>query len=310
LNGNFSTILEDRELHILGNSAAVPTRDRSPTAQLIELGKYRFLIDCGEGTQYQLIKLGLKFSRIQAIFISHLHGDHFLGLFGLLNTMSLGGRIIPLRIFSPPGLKDLFDNHSSITGSVPDYQIEWQELTKDSEVLVDEKDLLVSARLAEHRVPCYSFRFDHGNRLRKLNIDKCNEQGIPVDWYERLKLGEDYRAGKKSIPNEDLTTAPKPTIAYTFITDSLYSEKLISFAKDSNWLYHEATFLNEEADKAHQTFHSTAAEAGQFASLAGVKNLILGHFSSRYMFLNDHKTEAEKYFKPVFIGRESEKFIL
>jgi ribonuclease Z len=146
--------------------------------------------------------------------------------------------------------------------------------------------------------------------LRKLNIDKCNEQGIPVDWYERLKLGEDYRAGKKSIPNEDLTTAPKPTIAYTFITDSLYSEKLISFAKDSNWLYHEATFLNEEADKAHQTFHSTAAEAGQFASLAGVKNLILGHFSSRYMFLNDHKTEAEKYFKPVFIGRESEKFIL
>lgn len=290
------------ELLILGSSAATPTVNRNPTAQLLNIAERFFLIDCGEGTQMQLRKYKVRFQSINHIFISHLHGDHFYGLPGFLASMHLLGRKTELIVYGPKELEELINmihKHSDTYLSYPVKFIHTQHLTKQL-IFEDDKVEVYSLPL-KHRIAATGFLFKEKSLSR--NIDKFKLEKLNVSFAEihKLKQGLDAIDNKGNIiKNRELTLDPPKQRSYAFCSDTKFFEELAQDIKSVDLLYHESTFLEDKKDRAKQTFHSTAKQAAQMAVLANAQQLILGHFSARYSNLEEFLDEA----KPIFANTE------
>ncbi|MDF2448460.1 MAG: ribonuclease [Bacteroidota bacterium] len=290
------------ELLILGSSAATPTSNRNPTAQLLNIAERFFLIDCGEGTQMQLRKYKARFQSVNHIFISHLHGDHFLGLPGLIASMHLLGRKNELTVYGPAELEDiigLIHKHSETQLGYPLKFVQTQHSTKQL-IWQDEKVEVYSIPL-KHRIKTTGFLFREKPFPR--NIDKYKLEKYDVSFAEIHKLKQGFDAVDNSgniIKNEMLTLDPVKGRSYAFCSDTRYFEELSSDIEDVDLLYHESTFLENKKDRAKQTFHSTAKQAAEIAAKANVKQLLLGHFSARYGNLDEFLDEA----RPVFPNTE------
>lgn len=298
------------EVGILGSSSATPIYQRHPTAQVINFHERFFLIDCGEGTLIQMNRYKIKFHRINHIFISHLHGDHYLGLLGLISTMHLQGRVSTLHIHGPHDLKEIIDIQLKYSETTLRYPVEFHSIDpKNPSVLYDDEDVSISSIILSHRIPCTGFLFTEKPRQRKLKKDKLAQFNIPVTFYNELKAGKDYIDEEgKTVPNSALTIDPRKPRRYAFCSDTIFDERLISIVKGVDLLYHEATFLSDKADRAKETFHSTAAQAATIAKEAGVRRLIIGHFSARYKNLYPLLEEAKSVFPETTLAIEGDRF--
>lgn len=299
------------KLTILGCGSAAPSLLRANTAQILEIAGKMILIDCGEGTQWQLLKQKISAFKIDHIFISHLHGDHYLGLPGLLNTMALYGREKPLHIFGPKGLKKLLFYNFKQSEVYPSYTVVVTEInTKTARKVLEENELHVTAIPLEHRVPCYGYHFELKHQSYKINKLKCDEAGLGISAIKEFKKGMDYINDGVTYKQIDFTTDYRANLTYTFITDTLYMPHLASIFPNTNILYHESTYLNILLNKAIATFHSTAAQAAEMAKLCNADLLILGHFSSRYEVTNELLDEALPIFPSTELAEDGKVFTL
>ena len=298
------------EVTILGSSSATPVYNRNPTAQLLNCNEKFYLIDCGEGTQQQLIKFGLKASKIDFIFISHLHGDHYFGLIGLLSSMHLNGRIKPIHIFAPFALKEILDLQFKHSDTHLRYELIYHVTQADrSTVIFENSDLSIETIILNHRIPCTGFKFTEKKRLRKIVVEKLEAANVPIEYYPILKRGVDL-----TLPNGDVFLNADYTIdsaipkSYAYCSDTLMDERYFDSIKNCDTLYHEATFLHEMLDRANETHHTTALQAAEIAKKVGAKKLILGHFSSRYKTLGPILEEAKTVFENVELAVEGHTY--
>lgn len=298
------------KLTILGCYAATPRTITNPTSQVLEIKNRLFLIDCGEGTQVQLRKNKIKFSKINHIFISHLHGDHLYGLIGTISTFSLLGRTTDLHVYGPKGIKELILLQLKLTESWTTYTLFFHELeSKESEVVFEDKKVIVRTIPLKHRVYTNGYLFQEKPDERKLNIEAVQEYDIHVAYYQKIKNGGDIKLDNGTvIENEKLTFDPAPTKSYAFCSDTVYHEAIIPIIENVDALYHESTFLESESALAQKTLHSTAKEAARIALKANVKQLVLGHYSTRYDGLERFKQEAEEVFPNVFLADDGLSF--
>lgn len=300
------------KLTILGCYAATPRTLTNPTSQVLEIKNRLFLIDCGEGTQVQLRKNKIKFSKINHIFISHLHGDHLYGLIGTISTFSLLGRTTDLHIYGPKGIKELILLQLKLTESWTTYSLFFHELeSKESEVIFEDKKVIVKTIPLKHRVYTNGYHFQEKPDDRKLNVEAVQQYDIHVAYYQKIKNGGDITLDDGTVvENEKLTFDPPPSKSYAFCSDTVYNEEIIPIIENTDILYHESTFLESEARLAEKTLHSTAKEAARIALKANVKQLILGHYSTRYDGLEPFKKEAEEVFPNVLLADDGVSFEL
>ncbi|MEY2962972.1 MAG: hypothetical protein RL754_233 [Bacteroidota bacterium] len=294
------------ELTVLGAASATPTSNQYTTSQLLKMREHLFLIDCGEGTQKQLRKAKAKFSRINHIFISHLHGDHYFGLVGLLSSFHLLGRTAPLTVFGPEKLKEIILTQFRAAGTFTSYPIRFIATQADEpQVLVDEDTYRISSFPLEHRIPTTGFLFEEKALKRNLNKEVADQYGIPVCDYHWIKDGRDWTSETgEVVANSELTHDPERPLRYAFASDTRYSEKTAEYVRGVDLLYHESTFLEDRKSRAVQTMHSTAAEAAMVAKAAEALNLLLGHYSARYSSVEAFKAEAQMHFDSVLTARE------
>lgn len=292
------------KLTILGCHSASPHEHKNPTAQLLELKGHRFLIDCGEGTQVQLRKAKVSFVHIKHIFISHLHGDHFYGLPGLISSFRLLGREAPLHIYGPKGIKKAISLLLKLAHSIPNYPLFFHELEGDTSVCIFEDDEVhVRTIPLEHRVYTNGFLFTEKKGLRRIHVEAASAVGIDKSQFRLLQLGHDVQNDKEEwIKNNTLTFDPHPPKSYAYCSDTAFLRSIIPIIKGVNWLYHEATFLEQHASLAEKTQHSTAQQAATIARDAQVGKLILGHYSSRYKDLTLFEKEAKEIFPNVVLS--------
>ena len=300
------------EISILGSSSATPIYQRHPTAQVLNIHERLFLVDCGEGTLIQMNRYKIKFHRINHIFISHLHGDHYLGLMGLISTMHLQGRVAPLHIYGQPELKEIVEIQLRYSETMLRYPVHFHILdAKKSEVIYDDEDLQIKTIILNHRIPCTGFMFREKPRMRKLIKDRLDHYNVPVEIYQDLKNGMDYTdQSGNMISNSELTSDPRPARSYAFCSDTMYDESLIPVLNGIDLLYHEATFMNDKLTRAQETFHSTAEQAATMALKASVKRLIIGHFSARYKNLYPLLEEAKAVFPTATLALEGDRFTI
>ena len=298
------------KLTILGCYAATPRTLTNPTAQVLDIKNRLFLIDCGEGTQVQLRRHHIKFSKINHIFISHLHGDHCYGLIGLVSTFMLLGRTTDLHIYGPKGIKDLVLLQLKLSSAHTSYNLYFHELeSKKSEVVFEDAKVIVKTIPLKHRVYTNGYLFEEKIGDRKLNISAVLNNNIEKCYYQKIKNGSDITMENGDIiPNELLTFDAEPSKSYAFCSDTIYNESIVPIIKNVDVLYHESTFLESEAEKAKLTMHCTAKEAAKIANLANVKQLILGHYSTRYESITLFKQEAETVFSNVLLGDDGKVF--
>lgn len=286
-------------LTILGCHSATPRSMAHPSAQYLEINGEHLLIDCAEGTQMQLRKFGVKFSRIKHVFISHLHGDHFYGLIGLISTFSLLNRQNELHVYGPSGLKEIIQLQLKLSKSWIDYPLHFHELNSDSsELILDSEKIEVRTVPLRHRIYTNGFLFREKPALRKLNMEVISKHPeIDICDYQNLKDGRDFTDTHGTVlANSELTIDPPSPLSYAYCSDTTYSEAVATMVQNVDLLYHESTFLEQHVDLAETTRHSTAAQAAKIASMAGAKKLILGHFSSRYKDVNLFLQEAQQHF--------------
>lgn len=285
-------------LTILGCSSATPTSERNPTAQLLGHGEKLFLIDCGEGTQVSLRKMHIHFQRIRHIFISHLHGDHFYGLIGLVSSMHLLGRTKPLHVYGPPMLKEIIDLQLIASQTTLLYSLEFHPTQADRpEVIFEDELISISSFPMMHRIPTTGFLFEEKPLERKIRKDVIQLLQIPVHLIPKLRLGDDYIAPDGAVhPNEVITVDPPSPRTYAFCSDTAYFEDIIPVVKGANLLYHETTFMNDRIENATDKYHSTTGQAATIAAKAGVKKLLIGHYSARYDNLQPLLDEARAIF--------------
>ncbi len=299
------------KLHILGCHSATPRSTVFPSSQLLEINNELLLIDAGEGMQIQLRKYKHKFNKIQYIFISHLHGDHFFGLVGFLSSLRLIGRDKPIHIYAPVGLKAIIELQFKLTKTDINYPLFFHELSSpESELILETDQYTVKTIPLEHRIYTNGFLIQEKPALRKLNIDAVKQYPEIETWaYHNLKRGKDFtREDGSIISNEKLTLPPPPAKSYAYCSDTIYKPDIIPLIKDVDLLYHEATFLEKHKDLATKTKHSTAKQAAQIAKQAAVNFLVLGHFSSRYTSEYLFVKEASEVFGEVDIAREGKTF--
>ncbi|MCZ4243678.1 ribonuclease Z [Pedobacter punctiformis] len=298
------------EVTILGSSSATPVFNRNPSAQLLNCNEKYYLIDCGEGTQHQLIRFNIKAARIDYIFITHLHGDHYLGLVGLLSSLHLNGRTKPMQIFGPKALLEILEIQFKYSDTTLRYPIEFFAIDATASAQIFENsDLLVKTIILNHRIPCTGFIFEQKQRQRKLIKEKTDE--VPMAYYTALKKGLDV-----TLPNgevllsEEYTTPPEAPRSYAYCSDTLFDERYFSTITNCDTLYHEATFLHELLDRAKETHHTTALQAGEIATIVRAKKLLIGHFSSRYKTLQMLLEEAQSAFENTELAIEGRTFQL
>lgn len=296
-------------LTILGYNSAIPTVKSAPTAQFLEMEERCFLIDCGEGTQVQLRKAKAKFSKINHIFISHLHGDHVFGLPGLISSFRLLGRETPLHVYGPKGIKEMMETIFRITETHQGFEVVFHELSsKKSEKVFEDNRVEVFTIPLDHRIYCNGYLFKEKPKERHLNMQEISKYPeIEICDYHNLKRGKNIQLSDGYIlKNENLTKPAEPSVSYAFCSDTRYLESIIPIIKNVDVLYHEATFLHDLKKMADYTGHSTALEAAKIARKANVKKLILGHFSNRYHDLSVFLNEACEIFPETHLPKQLE----
>ena len=297
------------KLTILGCYAATPRTITNPTAQVLEIKNQMFLIDCGEGTQVQLRKHKIKFSRINHIFISHLHGDHFYGLVGLISTFMLLNRENDLHVYGPKGIKELILMQLRASGSYTGYQLFFHELEgTESEIIFEDEKVVVKTIPLKHRIYTNGYLFQEKNQQRKLNIEAVEKYKIDTCYYQKIKFGGAITG--TIISNKELTFDPDPEKSYAFCSDTVYNEDILPIINEVDALYHESTFLESEAHLAEKTMHTTAKQAASIAQKARVKTLIMGHYSTRYGNIELFKEEAQTIFNNVILGDDGKEIEL
>ncbi len=297
-------------LTILGCYAATPRTFTNPTAQLLDIKNRLFLIDCGEGTQVQLRKNKVKFSKINHIFISHLHGDHFFGLIGLISTFMLLGRNTDMYIHGPKGIKEIIKLQLRLSNSWPTFKLHFNELeAKESVVVYEDEKVVVKTIPLKHRIYTNGFLFEEKTEARKLNIEVVASYQIDKCYYQNIKNGRDVTLDDgRVIPNKELSLNPPVPLRYAFCSDTAYEEAIIPLIEGVDVLYHESTFLESEESLASKTMHSTAKQAATIALKAGVKQLILGHYSTRYDKIEIFKEEALTVFPNILLAEDGRNF--
>ena len=300
------------KITILGCYAATPRSFTNPTSQVLDMKNHLFLIDCGEGTQVQLRKNRIKFSRIKHIFISHLHGDHFYGLVGLVSTFRLLNRENELHIYGPKGIKAIITLQLKLANSWTNYPLIFHELTsREPQLLYEDTKVSVTTIPLKHRVYTNGFLFREKEGDRKLLINEALKYNIDVTLYRSLKKGKDVVSEDgKLIANKLVTADPPPPKSYAFCSDTVYDEEIVPIIKNVTALYHESTFLEGEVDLAFPTKHSTARQAATIAKLARVKKLILGHYSTRYEDIELFRSEAENIFPEIILADDGKEIIV
>ena len=281
---------------ILGNNSAIPAFDRHPTAQIVTMNEHLFLVDCGEGTQSQISKYKIRRSRISHVFISHLHGDHYFGLIGLLTSMGLLGRQQELNLYAPAPLKEIFDLQLKVADTVLPYPLHFHPLQQEG-IIVKEPRFEVSCFPTTHRIECWGFVFRQVKPSRRVNPAKALIHQVPSSFFDQLKWGEDYtdKDGNR-IANELVTDAAPAPLSYAYAADTGYDESIVEKVAGVDMLYHETTYLKDLEERANKRFHCTTVQAATIARLANVKKLIIGHFSSKYDRLDDFQLEASAVF--------------
>jgi metallo-beta-lactamase family protein len=300
------------EVTILGCHSATPRSNARPSAQLLEMRGHLFLIDCGEATQVALRNANAKFARIKHIFISHLHGDHFYGLFGLISTFQLLGREAEMHIYGSKGIKEAVLLILKLGGAYTPFPLYFHELSgKESELLYEDDKVLVRTIPLQHRVYTNGFFFQEKEGERRLNMDAMQQYPeIEVCDYQNIKNGKDVVLNSgEVIANELLTFPPQRPQSYAYCSDTLYFEGLAADIQGARVVYHESTFLKNNEELAAKTMHATAYQAGLTAKNAGAEALILGHYSSRYADVNLFKTEAQEVFPNVYLAEDGKKFV-
>ncbi|MEB3346602.1 ribonuclease Z [Aquimarina gracilis] len=298
------------KLTVLGCYSATPRTFTNPTSQVLEINNHIFLIDCGEGTQVELRRNKVKFSRIKHIFISHLHGDHFFGLVGLISTFRLLTRETPLHIYGPKGIKEVITLQLKLSNSWTNFPLHFHELTsKESKIVFEDEKVTVTTIPLQHRVYCNGFLFKEKPGDRKLLMSKVLNYDIDKAYYRSIKKGNDVTLDDGTvILNKELTEDPKPVKSYAFCSDTKYDEDKISIIKGATVLYHESTFLESHQYLCETTGHSSAKEAATIAKKAEVGTLVLGHYSTRYDNIELFREEAKTVFDNVEIADDGKVF--
>ncbi len=298
------------KLHILGCYAATPRTLTNPTSQVLEVKNHMFLIDCGEGTQVQLRKHKIKFSRINHIFISHLHGDHFFGLPGLVSTFRLLGREKELHIYGPKGIKEAITLLLKLGDSWTNYQLYFHELSnRESEIVFEDDKISVETIRLNHRVYTNGFLFKEKPGERKLNVEAVAKYKVDRAYFQNIKNGKDVTLDNGTVvPNAKLSFDPPTPKSYAYCSDTGYKPDIVGQIKNATALYHESTFLETEAHLAVKTKHSTAKEAAAIAKAANVGLLVLGHYSTRYKSIELFKGEALEVFSNVELADDGKFF--
>ena len=299
--------MEKFELHILGCGSALPTTRHFPTSQIVNVRDKLFMIDCGEGAQLQFRKSHLKFSRLNHIFISHLHGDHCFGLLGLISTLNLLGRTAELHIHSPKGLETLLTPMLDFFNRQMTYKVLFHEFdTKEPMQIYEDRSLTVTTIPLRHRMPCCGFLFAEKRLPNHIIREMVDFYQVPVYELNRIKNGADYVTSEgKTVSNNLLTRPSAPSRSYAYCSDTIYLPSIVEQIKGVDLLFHEATFANEDAPRAKETFHTTAAQAAEIARRAEVKKLLIGHFSARYEDENVLLQEASAIFPDTQLAKET-----
>lgn len=295
---------------ILGNNSALPAYDRHPTAQVVTLNDQLFLIDCGEGTQMQLSRYKIRRSKINHIFISHLHGDHYFGMPGLITGMGLLNRETDLHIYAPPQLKEILCMLFKVADTNLPFKLHFHSIEKEG-LIADEEKFSVECFSVQHRIPCRGFIFREKRKPRKINRDTIHQYPIPVTFYDRLHYGEDFITPEgELIKNEWVTIANTPSKSYAFCADTIYDETIAEKIRNVTMVYHETTYLKTLESHAAARFHSTTVQAGNIALMADAKKLLIGHFSSKYEKLDDFLHETREIFPHVQLALEGVTYLV
>jgi ribonuclease Z len=286
------------KLVILGSGSATPTLQRNPSAQWLRIQDCDMLIDCGEGTQLQLLRFQLRLNKIRAIFISHLHGDHYLGLPGLISSMHLTGRSAPLQLFGPTPLMDILQKQFEVSDTRLSFRIDFTPVTAgQTQWLGNFEHFTVKAFPLNHRIACSGFLFREKPGLQNIRKEALAKYRIPIHFLQGIREGKDYNTGSgELVPNSELTYPPRHQASYAYCSDTAPDESYIQLISGVDCLYHEATFAADLKSRAINTYHSTAPEAAEIAARAGVKKLLIGHFSSRYRDVSALVTQARAIF--------------
>jgi ribonuclease Z len=297
---------------VLGSGAALPTARRNPTAQYIVCNDRHLLIDCGEGTQMQLRNAGIKIQRINHILISHLHGDHFFGLVGLLSTMHLLGRDKGLTIYGPEQLEQIVRIQLEVGASKLNFDIQFVVLNgKENRLLFEDKLIEIHTFPLKHRIPTNGFLIKEKEKERKIIAEAVAEAGLKLADFPLLKKGlNSTDENGKEIDFEDFTLPPKPSFSYAYCSDTAYWETIVPFIQNASVLYHEATFIDKDLERAKATFHSTAKQAAKIAKQAAVGRLLLGHLSARYSDGLEHETEAKTVFEKSEVVEDGKTYFI
>jgi ribonuclease Z len=281
---------------ILGNNSAVPAFNRHPTSQVVTIDGNLFLVDCGEGAQIQMINYKIRRSKISHIFISHLHGDHYFGLIGLINSFGLLNHQQDLHVFAPSPLQEIIEWQLKVANTTLPYQLFFHTINEET-VLVDDEKFFVRCFRTNHRIECYGFSFHEKKPPKLLDPVKAKQFDIQTSFYERLKKGEDYiQKNGAVIKNEWVTEDAPPVKTYAFCADTKYDETIIPHICNADMIYHETTYLDALQQRANDRFHSTSKQAALIAKKANVKKLLIGHFSSKYDTLEEFEKEAREVF--------------
>ncbi len=297
------------EVLILGNNSAIPAHGRHPTSQVVQIHEQLFLVDCGEGTQMQLAKYKIKKSRFNHIFISHLHGDHYFGLIGLITSYHLMRRQQPLHIYGPAQLLEIINLQLAVANTTLVYELIFHSVTDDAtHILYEDDDVTLSSFPVKHRIPTAGFLFKEKTGLRKFKTEKLGELDFPFQIIAELKKGNDAEWEGKKLIADEWTLPPAQPRAYAFCADTIYNEELKKYISGCDLIYHEATFMEESAERAVITFHSTARQAAAMAKLLQVKKLLIGHFSAKYDNLLPLLAEAKEIFAETELAIEGQRF--
>jgi ribonuclease Z len=295
---------------ILGNNSAIPAFGRHPTAQIITTADDLLMFDCGEGSQIQILNYRIKRSRINHIFISHLHGDHYFGLIGLLNSFALLGRIQPLHVYGIPALEEVIALQFRLSSTTLPFQFTFHPIEKAG-ILLDSKNYTVECFATEHRIECWGFLVREKRHPRKISINKTTEYAIPTSAFNKLQSGEDYIADDGTvIKNELLTDENVKPKSYAFCADTRYDEKLVPIIKDADLVYHESTYPAAFAEKATERFHSTSKQAATIALKANAGRLLIGHFSAKFEVIEQFETEAKEVFSNTELATEGVTYLV
>lgn len=304
--------MSNLKLSILGNGAAVPTAYGNPSGQLLTFEGSQFLFDCGEGTQMQLVKHKIRYRKLENIFISHLHGDHFYGLIGMISTFHLYGREKPLTIFAPADLEDLINHQLKVSKTTLNYELKFMHLESfDNNTLLESDEFEIKSFPLKHSVPCWGFIFREKPLLRKIKKEFIEGRGIKSEQIIKIKQGSNYVDSEGVVyANSQITNPPRKSLSYAYCSDTAYDESIPNHIQDVNLLYHEATFDNSMKEVASEKLHSTAAQAAQIAKKSNASKLLLGHFSARFKDPTILLDEAIEIFPNTFLSKEGRTYLI